>query len=305
MAFYLFGIFVIQVKEPATLYFSLACLATLIHLVVNGEMLILYVFPEISWQVSMKLDYLSVYLMVSFFVLFLGTLFKDYISKYFLWPVVTWGGAMALFVLLTPSSAFSATLGSFKIITALVFVYVIIGLVRATIGKNREAAYSLLGTVILFLFTINDMLYDSLIIKTFLLFHFGLFLFVFFHSFLLSIRFSKLYNAVNNLSKKLITADRIKTSILEDSMRTFKKPLKVFLSNLEAEKGFILVLRKDVWYIGIGGSLDAPKIPGFLFYPLERLTRNMDQQILSLAAVNHVMSMGELLCCVMLLQKAF
>lgn len=295
MIFYLFGIFIIQANDPIPLYFCLACLTTLTHLVVNGEMMILKVFPEIPWRISIRVDFMSNYLRAAFFVLFLGTLFRDYISKYFTRLIVIWGGSMALFVLVAPSRIFSATLGSFKIITVLAFVYVIIGLIRASLGKNREAVYSLLGTIILFLFALNDMLYDSLVIRTFRLFPFGLFFFVFFHSFLLSLRFSKLYNSVNNLSKKLLTADVIKTTFLEDSSRTFRTPLEVFIRNLDAEKGFILVQRRDIWYVGIGISLNENQPPIRPFYPLERLTRKQDQKILSLSVVNHVIGHKEML----------
>ena len=200
---------------------------------------------------------------------------------------------MSLFVLLTPVRVFTTTLESFKVVVVIAFSYVISRLIKAATERNREALFSLLGTLALLLATVNDMLYDEQIISTTRLFPFGVFFFVFFHAFLLSLRFYNLLESVENLSKRLLKANNIKSAFLEGTNRNFQKPLKVMVENLGAERGFILLERNSIWYIGLGASSKRADINKMQFVPLERIGKAIENDFISKAVVNRVISLQE------------
>lgn len=93
-------------------------------------------------------------------------------------------------------------------------LYCLLMLSRA-MNKGREAASLILaGFIAMGAAGINDMLYDLQMIRSAYLIHIGMFVFIFFQAMVLSLRFSKSFNAVELLSNELSDKNRS----LEDEM---------------------------------------------------------------------------------------
>ncbi|MCK4346792.1 MAG: GAF domain-containing protein [Bacteroidales bacterium] len=293
MSLYLFGLFFLRKNDPAPLYFGLVFIFTIITIVVNREVIITGLIKNPNWEICSKMDYVANYLRASFFVLYIGYLFKEEILRVFVKGILIWGVVMSILVLFTPAKIYSHTNFSFEMIALAGFLYLTYGLVRALLSRKEGALFSLLGTLALLFASSNDILYDNLIIQTVWLFPVGLFLFVFFHSFMLSIRFSNLLESVKKLSNRLLKLDKIKNQFLSSSFYKLTKPLSIVAENVEADRGFILRKKYNKWNIiaAYGSDIDSKVFQTPV--PISQSGSNSDLSYISGSIVNYVQRTDE------------
>ena len=202
IALYHLGLFTLRRKTPSPLYFSIFCFLVSLRLLTTGERYLMCFFPNTSWELLAKLEYLSFYLSIPAFVLFMQSLFIEF-SKRFLLIIVVVCCALSCLVLLTPARIFSHTLQASEIITLITAAYGLYVLILCTIRKRDGAFVFLLGFIILSLAGINDIMHVEKIIQTGHFAPFGLFVFIFSQAFLLSQRFSNVLATVETQRKKL------------------------------------------------------------------------------------------------------
>lgn len=200
---YHIGLFFLRPKDKAPLYFSLFALATVIRLMSTGEMLILDLFPSLSWEWRLTLDHISMYLALGFGVMFSHYLFPQEIKK---WPALTSIGLAMLF-------SFAAIFTSGLTNSYFVFYYQIIILISLaflcvaiyfTVKRKRQGAIAYaFGYLMVMLSATNDVLYSLNIIPTYYILPIGVFLFFFSQAFVLSIRSAKAFIKSEKLGKQL------------------------------------------------------------------------------------------------------
>jgi PAS domain S-box-containing protein len=203
MALYHLCIFTLRKKDRSFLYFSIICFLITLRLLTTGERYIIHYFPNIPWELLIKIEYLSFYLSVPLFVLFIQSLFPEEIPKRILNLIVTLGLAFSCTVIFTPARIFSYTLQIYQIITIITIMYGLYVLIVASIRKRTGAFVFLLGFIILAFSAINDMMYVEKIIQTGYLAPFGLFIFIFSQAFLLSFRLTKAFEIAETQYKEL------------------------------------------------------------------------------------------------------
>ena len=91
----------------------------------------------------------------------------------------------------------------YEIYVIIVFIYYIYTLVKSLTMKTEGAAIVFVGVIILIVASVNEILYERDILKLGYLLPYGLFIFIFFQSYVLSIRFSKAFSTVEELSENL------------------------------------------------------------------------------------------------------
>ncbi len=203
MAIYHLGLFYLRKADLSVLFFAILLVFVAIHLTVGGQFRIKFFFPNINWELLMKINYLGNYLRIYFFALFSWFLFKGEISKWFVRILLIVSVIMALIIVFTSASIYTHFFIFFVLVLAISFPYLVYGMIKAVIRKREGSVLSLIGTLIILLSALNDVLYSNLLINTGYLVPFGLFLFIFFQSFLISVRFSKSFNRAENLSLEL------------------------------------------------------------------------------------------------------
>ncbi len=75
MALYHLGLFTLRKKDRSPLYFSIFCFLVALRLITTGERYFIHLFPNTAWELMIKLEYLSYYLAVPAFILFMQSLF--------------------------------------------------------------------------------------------------------------------------------------------------------------------------------------------------------------------------------------
>jgi len=202
IALYHFGLYILRKKVPSNFYFGVFCILIFIRLNSVDERYLIHLFPIISWEWMVKLEYLSFYLVVPAFARFIRFLFRDF-SKHFVVVSTALGLAFSLIVIFTPARIYSHTLNIYEIITIVVFLYSLYVIIGALLKKNVEALIFLCGFMILNITAINDMLHVERIIKTGFFVPLGGFIFILSQAFLLSFRSSRDFNTIKAQRKEL------------------------------------------------------------------------------------------------------
>jgi PAS domain S-box-containing protein len=203
MGLYHLGLFTLIKKDRSPLYFSIFCFLVALRLVTTGEKYFIHLFPNTTWELMIKLEYLSFYLAVPAFILFMQSLFCLETSKRVSHFIAVLGCAFSCVVVFTPARVFSHTLQAYQIITLIAIIYGLYVPIVALIRKRDGAFVFFLGFMILAFTVINDMMYAENVIQTGYFAPFGLFIFIFFQAFIISIRFSKTFTTSEMQFKEL------------------------------------------------------------------------------------------------------
>jgi len=250
IALYHLGLFALRKKDRSPLYFSIFCFLIALRLLTTGERYLMHLFPNMGWELFIKLEYLSFYLSVPTFTLFMQSLFSKF-SKRFVYAIVVLGLVLSCIVFFTPARIFSHTIQVYEIITLVVFLYGLYVLIVCSIRKTDGAVIFLLGFIFLSLAVINDILHVEQIIQTGYFTPFGLFVFILSQAFLLSLRSSKAFATVE--------MQRLE---LRDTLQAYKKEIidgvQTEKALSESEKKYRTILQSidDGYYeVDLAGNL--------------------------------------------------
>ena len=174
MALYHLGLFMVRKKDRSPLYFSIFCFLMALRALTTGGRYLILSFPNISWELMIKFEYLSIYLAVPVFGIFMQSLFPKF-SERSLRVLEILAVAFAGIVIFTPARFFSHTLNLYEIIILITFLYGLYVIFASLKQKRIEAFVFLLGFATFFLATINDMLHVENIIHTGFFLQFGFF----------------------------------------------------------------------------------------------------------------------------------
>ncbi|WP_066054386.1 sensor histidine kinase [Robertmurraya korlensis] len=199
---YHLGLFVIRRKDKSPLYFGAFCLLIGLRSLFLGEVYINEVIPNLPFELYKKLEYIGQYMGPAMFLLYVQCLFPSDINKTMVKIGVTFYILMSGFVMLTPAVVFTHVLKLSHIMLLILAPYVVFVFIKAAIKKREGALFSCMMFLVLALTVVNDVLHYNQVISTFDMAKFGLFSFIFAQAFLLSIKFSKAFRSVEELSLK-------------------------------------------------------------------------------------------------------
>ena len=214
---YHLGVYLIRSKDVSPLYFGFVSILTSLRTVLTGERFLIHSFPALNWEWFQKLGYLSFYAAIPIFMLFLETLFPEVskrVIRFALWTAVIFG----LVTLLTPVRIFSHLILYYEILVVPLAIYSLVTALRAARNGREGAIWILAGSGILFVFVFYEILAVNELVYPLYLTGFGLFIFIFIQSFMLSLRFSNAFVAVENMSAELALAEERYRSVFENAV---------------------------------------------------------------------------------------
>lgn len=203
MGIYHLGIYSLSTRGIAALYFGLFCLVIGLRTLTTGEIFLHEAWPWLSWQMLVKLEYLTFYTGIPIFYLFVRSQFPDELNEKVGYVTIGIASLFSALVLVTGVDTFSVSLSYYQPFSLLVMLYVIYGLVMAFIRGEEGSAMVLVGFVSIVIAFINDMLYVANVVNTGHLISFGLLIFILTQAFLISIRFAKAYDTIELQRTKL------------------------------------------------------------------------------------------------------
>jgi hypothetical protein len=205
---YHLSLFVLRPGDQSPLYFGLYCLIVGLRVLTTGERYVMQLVPTLDWEVLTKVSYLTFYLGVAAFGLFVRALFFQEISPRVYRFVIAVSVLFSSAVLCLPARIYTHTAVPFQLFTIMVSVYGFYALILAVRHKRDGAGLCLAGFVVLFLTVLNDILYANLLVSTGYLIHLGLVVFVFLHALLLAQRYSKAFATMDRQHLALTRTNR-------------------------------------------------------------------------------------------------
>jgi PAS domain S-box-containing protein len=238
MALYHLGLFMVRKRDRSPLYFSVFCFLIALRLLTTGGRYLILLFPNVSWELMLKLEYLSFYLAVPAFGLFMQSIFQKFSEK-FLRLLEVIAVVFTCAVVFSPARFYTHTLNIYEIFTLMTVIYGLYVIFASLAQKRIEAFVFLLGFAILSLSIINDMLHVEGIIHTGFFAQFGFFFFILSQGFLLSYRFSAAITTVEAQQKELRdTLESYRTEIkervrVEEALRESEEKYRTILQSIE------------------------------------------------------------------------
>lgn len=238
---YHLGLFIIRREEKSPLFFGVFCYIISMRIMVTGQTLILHFFPDINWQLLIKLEYFSLFTSVPVFLLFIYSIFPTQFSKTILYSNIFFNTAFCLITIFTPATISSRLLLPCHLILILTGIYVIYFFIKSVVKKIEFSLIFFIGFLILFTSAVNDILFSNGLIHSIYTIPIALFFFIIFESFVLSLRFSKafltvekqkeeLYNTNIAYKKEIIKREKLTQDLVEFNRSNLNSRLALIMS---------------------------------------------------------------------------
>ncbi|MBB3110420.1 signal transduction histidine kinase [Paenibacillus phyllosphaerae] len=197
------GLYAFRRQERFTLNFGLLCLSVAVRTSVTGNIYLLQLFPSISWETAMKMEYIAFALSAVSGSMYISELFpRDYSRR--VTKVIKWFGyVICLFVLATPPIIFSRTVMVIQFLVLAASIFILFVMAKALKHRRDGAGFILAGVSVFIITIVNDILFYNELLAGAQLVPFGLFFFMLMQSFIISNRFSKALHRVEHVSKEL------------------------------------------------------------------------------------------------------
>jgi signal transduction histidine kinase/CheY-like chemotaxis protein len=205
IAFYHLMLLMYQRNRVENLYFFGFCLFLAVRTLVvgDGELLYSLVPADVSWELARKLEYLGYYSPIVFLTFFLRAMFPQEIQTWFI-RFAAWPNIVQIVIVLLFSAQFYSEIISYAHLFTLLIIFLgMISIVKASLAKREGAAIFLLGFLVLSLTTINDILVSKHLLPFGYFSQYGLLLFIFIQSAIISIRFSKAFTSLEKAESRL------------------------------------------------------------------------------------------------------
>lgn len=210
-------------KDVSNLYFSIVSLVMILRNVTVNDRILNYIFPNIGWELLVKLDNFSGFGTIPLFTLFVYSLFKDDFPKIIKNILIIFGAVITVFVFSTPAIVYGKFRMLFEIYILLGGLYLTFGvLLVAAIRKRPSGFWSFLGLFILYSTAINDVLSSMNLIDSAYVAPYGLVAFMLIQSFTIT---SKSARAINQ-NETLTTELKREKENLEHNIEERTKELK-------------------------------------------------------------------------------
>jgi HD-GYP domain-containing protein (c-di-GMP phosphodiesterase class II) len=290
---YHISLFLHRRKDWTAVLFGIFCLIIALRALTTGSSYIYELFPHLPWQIVNRIEYISFYLALPVFSMYLRTIFPADFKLWILRTIQITGVAFTLFVLLVPALVYTHSVQVYQVFTVLAGLYISFVLAKGIIYKRDGAGILLAGFIIMFATVINDVLHSNEVIYTGFFVPMGLLVFIFSQAYLISLRFTKTLQTVERQTIQLIDShaqfERSRIGIImglaklaeyrdEDTglhlerIREYCRLLASRLSLLPAYKGYITEeYINDLYYSSILHDIGKVGVPDAILLKPGRL----------------------------------
>ncbi len=209
------GLYFYRRKEKSIFYFALMCLFLGIRIACTGNRYIFEFFDNISWEVVFRLEFFAYYSAVAVFILFIGELFPLDSNKKIIQSIV-YSVIIYDFTLLLPISIYTILLYGFQFIAFFAIGYVLLINGKAVYNKRPNSKVFLTGLIILASFVIHDIIRHTFNDRGTSLTPYGLLVFIFFQSLILSSRIASAFTRAEELSESLKISNESLVALTEN-----------------------------------------------------------------------------------------
>ncbi len=202
-AFYFLLQFILFRKDKSTFWFAICLFLIALRTITSGDAVLYYINAINSYSIFYKIDYLTYYLTIPFFTIYLKNLFPTEFTRKHVDVFIIIGLLFSLSILFLNTVQMSRTLLAYQIfslIAALSFLFFI----SIAVGNKRIGAkLFLFGIVLLMIFMMNDILFVQNMINTFIIFPIAMFFIIIIQMIILAQRFTEFIKINENMAHEL------------------------------------------------------------------------------------------------------
>lgn len=231
LAVYILHIYSTLKKNRRYLYYVMNFLTFAINLLFNGEKIFVQLFPQMTFELSCKIQQITIILTVISLLGIIKETDKNILSKYM---IKTTGilGAFYIFIVLTTRYPVYMSLSVIKHVSITALLLILILRLAIMIKKDiyesldkREAVIFLEAVICICICLVNNFLYSLNLVSTKLLGSSALCGFIILSYIIHSNRFLKNYEDMEEMSVKLIKMDKVKDEFIARTSYELKAPL--------------------------------------------------------------------------------
>lgn len=224
---FFFGLYLFGKYDRAMLFFALYCLAYS-YRPVGSRLYVLHdMFSTLSWDLTVRLEYLSLFAGIGFFATYTTYLYPKDANRRILQPLAMFCYVLALSTLVLAPYYFTLALNPFLLVMFAVvgyttYVYVL-AVRRKRLGAHFAAASTI--TVMIVMFIIN-LEYFQWVVPVYFFLFIGYVFFLFLQSIVLAFRFA---NILDEARKEALMGLRAKTEFLSTMSHEIRTPLNAVI----------------------------------------------------------------------------
>jgi len=185
------GLFIFGRHNNAILYFSMFCLIYSYRIIGIGEYYFHSIFPDLSWQFTVRLEYITLFLSPLFFMLFIQSVYPEETKKWAANVLKTMSLILVFITVFLSSKIFTNLILPFF---GILFVYIAYGtwiFILAAYRRRPGSVYGIISIILLFSVFVTHILNYMGYLPAYPYWYFiGYILFFFFQSLILSYQFA-------------------------------------------------------------------------------------------------------------------
>lgn len=200
---YHIGLAVFRKTDSYFFYFGVFCIVAALRYLMIGDVLFTKMFPNLNWEFTMKLDYISLYSHVPLFALVLYRLYQKESYKWFIKVSIMVAILYDLLTIFTSARVYTSYLMYFQLFMIISVVYALIVVTMSLKRKHEESYYLLTGILALMASILFDIFGSLLRLPELNLYPVGIAIFIICFSLVLSKRLSSSLDLSEELAEDL------------------------------------------------------------------------------------------------------
>lgn len=202
------------------MFFGLFCLVYSFRILFIGQTSIYYFFPQISWELVLRLNFITIFGSIPLFIKYFSLLIQNEQKKAII-KIVTISSLLCILIIgVSDTNIFKIISNAVYILLFITFSYCLFLLFKGIVSKHVGAKTIGITLVVLIITVVNDLLYDAQIINSTILTPMGIIGFIVVQSFILSKIFASDYAEKEVFTKELETNQKEILLILGEIIET-------------------------------------------------------------------------------------